>query len=71
MMVGVPVAILAAMLVMGATVVAIITGRPVIASRIGQLSSEFVAAEFTPEESFDAHAEAKKVQNTSTKVAKR
>jgi hypothetical protein len=43
----------------------------VIASRIGQLSSEFVAAEFSPEESFDEHAEAKRVQNTSTKVAKR
>ena len=62
---------LAAMLVIGATVVAIINGPSVIASCIGQLSPVFAVAEFPPDGSFDEHAEAKKVQNTSTKVAKR
>jgi hypothetical protein len=56
---------LAAMLVMGATVVAIITGRPVIASRIGQLWPLFEEESPPSDGLLDAQAEVTRALTTS------
>ena len=71
MTVGVPAAIFAAILVIGATVVAIVNGPSVTATCIGQLWPLFERESPPSEVLFDAQAEARRAEATSKKAANR
>ena len=71
MTVGVPAAIFAAMLVIGATVVAIVKRPLAIAACIGQLCPLFERESPPSDDLLDAQAEARTAETTSKKVANR